>query len=190
MPVSARRTRERTARRRSILDAAREVAEAEGWAAVTTRRLAGLIDYSQPVLYSHFSSKNEIVAAVAVEGFAELAADMAASRTASPTPTDALLAVCRTYLEFAATKPALYEAMSTQPTTLAFGQPETPAPLQAAFAELRAALSPVAAVHDADLCTEIVWSTLHGMAMLSAGGRLRPMDREHRLTMLVDILQS
>ena len=41
--------------------------------AVTTRRLAGLIDYSQPVLYSHFKNKADIMAAVANRGFEELA---------------------------------------------------------------------------------------------------------------------
>ncbi|HXP58388.1 MAG TPA: TetR family transcriptional regulator, partial [Streptosporangiaceae bacterium] len=43
----ARRTAER---RQQILDAARTVAEAEGWAAVTSRRLADAIGYTQPVL--------------------------------------------------------------------------------------------------------------------------------------------
>ena len=41
-------------RRQQILDAARSVAEAEGWAAVTSRRLADVIGYTQPVLYAHF----------------------------------------------------------------------------------------------------------------------------------------
>jgi AcrR family transcriptional regulator len=48
------------------------LAEAEGWDAVTTRRLATEIESSQPVLYSHFKGKDAIMAAVAVQGFAEL----------------------------------------------------------------------------------------------------------------------
>src|SRR5580704_18911858 len=70
-------TRERRAaeRRQQILDAARAVAEAEGWAAVTSRRLADAIGYTQPVLYQHFpGGKTEIMRTVALAGFAELAA--------------------------------------------------------------------------------------------------------------------
>ena len=57
MSIAERRERQRAERYELILAAARELAEAEGWDAVTTRRLAGLIDYSQPVLYSHFKGK-------------------------------------------------------------------------------------------------------------------------------------
>jgi Helix-turn-helix domain len=39
------------------------------------RRLADAIEYSQPVRYSHFPGKDGILAAVALEGFTELAAD-------------------------------------------------------------------------------------------------------------------
>ena len=41
---------------------------------MTIRRLADEIEYSQPVLYSHFENRDAIVAAVAVEGFLELQA--------------------------------------------------------------------------------------------------------------------
>ena len=55
MATEDRRARERAARRRLIVDTARQLAEAEGWDAVTTRRLSTEIEYSQPVLYKHFS---------------------------------------------------------------------------------------------------------------------------------------
>ncbi|MEU2714984.1 hypothetical protein [Streptomyces sp. NPDC007205] len=43
-----RRERERAQRERLIVTAARELAEAESWHAVTTRRLAAEIEYSRP----------------------------------------------------------------------------------------------------------------------------------------------
>ena len=55
-----------------IVKAARDLAETEGWESVTTRRLADRIEFSQPVLYSHFEGKDAIVTAVALEGFGEL----------------------------------------------------------------------------------------------------------------------
>ena len=80
MAVQERRERERAQRERLIVTTARDLAEAEGWDAVTTRRLAELIEYSQPVLYSHFKGKGAIMAAVAVEGFAEIAVQLRAAR--------------------------------------------------------------------------------------------------------------
>ena len=77
MSVIDRRRRQRAQRHDLIIAAARDLAEAEGWEAVTTRRLAELVEYSQPVLYSHFDGKDAIVRAVAIEGFADLAADWA-----------------------------------------------------------------------------------------------------------------
>jgi AcrR family transcriptional regulator len=49
MAIEDRRERERAARRRLIVTTARMLAEAEGWDAVTTRRLSTEIEYSQPV---------------------------------------------------------------------------------------------------------------------------------------------
>jgi hypothetical protein len=82
---TARRERERTERHRLIIATARELAEAEGWDAVTTRRLAERVEYSQPVLCSHFANKEAILGAVALESFTEFADGLAAARqSASP----------------------------------------------------------------------------------------------------------
>ena len=184
MSVRERRARERQQRERLIVTTARELAEAEGWDAVTTRRLADAIEYSQPVLYSHFSSKDAIVRAVAVEGFTELAATLRDARYAARSPRRALLDLARAYLEFAHTRPALYDAMFTL-AELPFAKPDTPAPLHEAFAELRQALAPFAAARDLDTLAEVVWSALHGLATLSRGDRLRPDHGEQRLALLV-----
>ena len=50
MAIEDRRERERATRRQLIITTARTLAEAEGWDAVTTRRLSTEIEYSQPVL--------------------------------------------------------------------------------------------------------------------------------------------
>jgi len=47
------------------------LAEAEGWDAVTTRRLSSQIEYSQPVLYKHFTEMEQIADAIAIDGFGE-----------------------------------------------------------------------------------------------------------------------
>ena len=184
MSVWDRRARERQHRERLIVTTARELAEAEGWDAVTTRRLAEAIEYSQPVLYSHFSGKDAIVRAVAVEGFTQLAAALRDARHGARSPRPALLNVARAYLEFAQTRPALYDAMFTL-AELPFAKADAPAPLQQAFAELRQALAPFAPTRDVDTLAEVVWSALHGLATLSRSHRLRPDHAEQRLNLLV-----
>lgn len=136
MSIQTRRQRERAERERLIITAARELAESEGWDAVTTRRLAEEIEYSQPVLYSHFKGKDAIMAAVAMEGFADLAAELRAARASATDPRQAIADVAAAYMAFAEQRSALYDAMFTHTVDLTFASPETPAALREAFAEL------------------------------------------------------
>ena len=185
MATEDRRARERAARRQLIVDTARQVAVAEGWDAVTTRRLSTEIEYSQPVLYKHFSGMDQVAAAVAIDGFAELARQLGTGRTDAETPGDALTRIARGYLDFARDNPAVYDAMFTGRTTLHFAQADTPPELVAAFGELREATSLVASEADADTLTEVFWAALHGLVSLSRGGRLRPEYERERVDALI-----
>jgi AcrR family transcriptional regulator len=184
MSISSRKERERTERRQRIIDSARELAEAEGWEAVTVRRLAERIEYSQPVLYSHFASRSAIVAAVAEQGFADLAGAMARARAKAKTPPDALRLGARAYLDFASANPARYDAMFSMSVDLVFGLDARKA-LRDGFGELEAMFRPFAAGRDLGARTEVAWASLHGLATLERAGRLRPELRDRRLQILV-----
>ena len=186
MSVQERRERERTHRERLIVTTARDLAEAEGWDAVTTRRLAELIEYSQPVLYSHFKGKDAIMAAVAVEGFAEIAAKLRAARAKAATARAALAAVVSAYVDFAERRPALYDAMFIHAVDLQFAHPETPAALREAFGAIREALRPFTGDDDLDVHTEVLWAGLHGLATLMRGGRLPRETHGRRIALLLD----
>lgn len=181
MTATTRRDRERANRHQLILTAARELAEAEGWDAVTTRRLAERIEYSQPVLYSHFHGKDAIVAAVALQGFEEMAGRLRRARLGAE-GNGQLRAVCRAYLEFATAQPALYQAMFVMPTDLKFAVEETPAPLRASFEEFVSALPP--GTEQPALTAELTWSALHGIAVLSATARIPPEGQDERVAVL------
>src|ERR1700722_19887367 len=111
MAIEDRRARDRAARRQLITDTARKLAEDEGWDAVTTRRLSTEIEYSQPVLYKHFSNMEGIVESVAVEGFGELADVLSAARTGAGANHRALERVTHAFIAFAHDNPALFDAM-------------------------------------------------------------------------------
>ncbi|WP_327189675.1 TetR/AcrR family transcriptional regulator [Streptomyces xinghaiensis] len=189
MSVQERKERERAGRERLIVATARELAEQQGWDAVTTRRLAERIEYSQPVLYSHFRGKREIIGAVALEGAAEMAAALRAATRAANGPRGRVSALARAYLDFAERNPAVYDAMFRLDGGLAFAHEDTPEPLKDAFAALLENLDEVAGdgVHPG-LFTEVFWAALHGLATLTRAGRLPPEDTEQRVELLVERL--
>jgi AcrR family transcriptional regulator len=158
-------------RREQVVRAARELAAAEGWPAVTMRRLAAELGVTQPVLYTAFPGRQALVDAVALDGFRDIAAALEAVE-AAPLPR------MRAYLDFAAAHPRVYEAMFSMPSGLAFAADDTPEPLRRAFAGIRDVFP------DADgVRAEVAWSALHGLATLGAAGRLRPDQAEARLVL-------
>ncbi|MCX5321056.1 TetR/AcrR family transcriptional regulator [Streptomyces sp. NBC_00120] len=189
MSVQERKQRERAARERLIVATARELAEQQGWDAVTTRRLAERIEYSQPVLYSHFRGKREIIGAVALEGATEMAVALRAATSAADGPRERVVALARGYLDFAERNSAVYDALFQLDGGLAYAQEDTPEPLKDAFAALLECLGEVAgdSVHPG-LFTEVFWAALHGLATLTRAGRLLPEDAEQRVELLVDRL--
>jgi AcrR family transcriptional regulator len=189
MSVLDRKQRERAERERLIVATARELAEQQGWDAVTTRRLAERIEYSQPVLYSHFRGKREIIGAVALDGAAEMAVAVRAAASAADGPRARVTALARAYLDFAARNPAVYDALFQLDGGLAFADEDTPEPLKDAFAALLDSLGEVTGDGvDPGLFTELFWAALHGLATLTRAGRLPLEDAERRVELLVDRL--
>lgn len=182
MGTAERKGRDRAEREHRIVAAARAIAEREGWDGVTIRRLADEIEYSQPVLYAHFKNRGAIVAAVAVEGFKELAVALREAASGS-TGRNALKNVALAYLAFALDRPALYDAMFVLPTDLRFAEAGTRPELRAGFEALAAVVAPFC-VEVADV-TETFWAALHGLAALERSGRVRPGARNQRIALVV-----
>ena len=182
-PSKARRLADREA---LIVAAARSLAEEQGWDAVTTRRLADAIGYSQPVLYGHFpEGRSQIVTAVALVGIDELTTVMSTPGPAR-TGADRLRALVTGYLDFAERCPATYEAMFRLPIAVPFASAETPRPLRDAF---QAIVDVLGGLEDppADLGTaaEVLWAALHGVATLRVATRFAPDNQERRVEELV-----
>jgi AcrR family transcriptional regulator len=184
--TAERKVRDRAEREQRIVAAARVIAEREGWEAVTIRRLAAEIEYSQPVLYSHFENRDAIVAAVAVEGFRDLTVALREAASASQGRENALQAVAMAYLDFALRWPALYAAMFVLPTALRFATSQTEPELRAGFGAIAAVVAPFC--DDVEIVTETFWAALHGLAELERSGRIRPYMRAERIALVVRAL--
>ncbi|TDK31254.1 TetR/AcrR family transcriptional regulator [Rhizobium deserti] len=185
MGISERREREKAEREQRIVGAARMLAEQDGWASVTIRRLAQEIEYSQPVLYAHFENRDAIVGAVALEGFGELAPTLRKSALKGATSRQALEDVATAYLEFAFERPAVYEAMFILPSGLRFAKSDTPHVLRETFGAMMAVVEPLCT--DVEIATEAFWATLHGLAELERHGRIRSSHRKERMRHIVDM---
>jgi AcrR family transcriptional regulator len=158
-------------RRELITAAAGRIAESEGWAAVTMRRLAAEIGVTQPVLYSAFpDGRQAVIDAVAVRGFEAIAVALEA---VEPHP----MARMRAYLDFALGQPRLYEAMFSMPSGLKFGPGNEVEPLHRAFTAIQEAF-PSPDVTGA----EVAWATMHGLATLQLSERLPASHTDARLT--------
>ena len=182
--IEERKVRDREARRGQIIRAARQIATGEGWPSVTVRRLSEEISYSQPVLYSHFAKRDDIVAAVAIEGFRELglALEKATQRSRR---SHLLEAAAKVYLEFASGAPALYEAMFSLLLSVPFDDPATPPELHFAFAQILK-LFP-AGTAQRETMAEMFWASLHGVAELTKTKRFPPRRQKERVRVLVKI---
>lgn len=185
--IAERKLRDRQARRAQILSAARRIAENEGWPSVTVRRLSVEIAYSQPVLYSHFGSREGILTAVAIEGFAELgtALEKAQKRPKGGNPLES---TATAYLAFAAASPALYEVMFSLSLSVPFDEAGTPSELRFAFAQLLGLFPGRGA--KAEVLSELLWASLHGLADLTRTKRLPPGRQKERVKALVDRFSS
>jgi AcrR family transcriptional regulator len=182
--------RRQAAREERIVAAARTLAETSGWDSVTTRRLADIIEYSQPVLYGHFpDGKSQIVTAVALAGFEELAAALSHAGAEAPqaaNAADRVRAIVTTYLDFAERHPATYEAMFRLPIGAPFASDDTPQAMKDGFdAIVRALAARDRPPTDLGTAAEVLWGAMHGVATLGRAGRFDPARHERRVDEIV-----
>lgn len=184
MGVAERKGRQRTECEHRIPAAARLIAASEGWRKVTIPRLARVIGYSQPVLYSHFGNRDASAAAVAVERFAKLAIALRQAAQGSTDRRSSVQNVAVAYLAFAREHRTLHEALFTMPTGLRSAQANTKSELKDALAAPAAVVMPLNG--DVKTATETFSAALHGLAALERSGRIRPSARDERMALLVD----
>ena len=164
--------------REHIIDVSRAIIEDEGLEYLTIRRIAETISRTQPAVYQHFAGKDEILAAVVVDGFVALVESL---KRAAKGEKPSLTAIASAYVRFGLERPRLYEVMFVAPPVIAFAVSETPMPAQIAFqifttAVAESGLEPT----QIGTVTEVVWAALHGLVMLSITKRLRPGRALHR----------
>ncbi|WP_394071361.1 TetR-like C-terminal domain-containing protein [Roseixanthobacter glucoisosaccharinicivorans] len=91
--------------------------------------------------------------------------------------------VCAAYVNFARSRPIVYEAMFVLPTNIKFASDEAPSALRAAFEALVAALGPNR--REPVFPAEVLWGALHGLVVLTQSGRIPASGTEARFESLL-----
>jgi AcrR family transcriptional regulator len=174
--IKERRQRQRQELRAGILAAAREIASSEGWQAVTIRKIAALIEYSPPVIYEYFGSKEEILLEVMRTGYAEQLRAVEAAAGAAVGPEEALLAMGRAWLDSAFRSPDLYQVMYGL-GGVPFSATETRKEGEKIGSVIGEAIEGVLRKHgkeadDVEGKVALLWATAHGLVALTMVDRI------------------
>lgn len=169
--------------RRQVLDAALEVIIDKGLASLSFREVARRAGVSHQAPYHHFGDKESIYAAIAAEGYRMLASALRTA-LAGGTPIEAFRRSGRAYVNFALTHPAHYRVMFRPDLVRAERFPDLQQAGAEAWSELEETVARLrqsgrAELHDPSDLTTLLWSSVHGAAMLVLDGPL-PARGSHR----------
>jgi AcrR family transcriptional regulator len=194
-----RREREREEIRSKILDAARDLFVAEGYEAVTMRRIADKIEYSATAIYFHFRDKEALLKELCQSDFLTLAQQFMAIGTIAD-PIAKLKATGKAYLQFGLDYPNHYRLMfmtphpPINPDEVEKGNPE-----EDSYAFLKAIVVQAIAENrfkpeyeNADLAAQTVWAGVHGVVSLQIAkcndDWVAWRTIEERATVMIDVL--
>jgi AcrR family transcriptional regulator len=182
------RRRPRGAVRDGLVAAGLELARIGGPDAVGLREATRMVGVVPNAAYRHFADRDELLAAVCTAAMRELAGRMAAGvarvRGKHGDPAAArrrLGAIGNAYLEFAGEEPGLFATAFALPEQHAYGaEGRWTGPDRIPLDQLRAVLDELvdAGVLDQRRRNGIeypIWSTVHGLAVLTGQGPLREL---------------
>jgi len=97
--------------RRALVDAGRRLLEVEGGASISLRAVAREAGVSPAAPYHHFRDKSELLDALAIEGWDQLAVQTRAALAEAAPGRDLLVTLGVAYVQFAKMNPAIYRVM-------------------------------------------------------------------------------
>ena len=159
---------------RRLIKVARTILETEGLEALTLRAAARSAGVSHMAPYRHYDSKDDLLAAVAEEGFKNLTTAMDNSSDGADKPQHRLRGLARAYLTFALSNPALYRLMfgANLPNRSRF--PGLTAASHECCSRCVAVVAPEAGLDGKNLPLPrkavATWSFVHGLASLAIDG--------------------
>jgi AcrR family transcriptional regulator len=187
--------------RRDLIDAALELVEASGTRGLSWREIARRAEVSHSAPYRHFANKEELLAAVAEQGFRSLAERMVEQMaSASDDVSKRFEAMAIAYVEFAVENPAHFRVMFGRDVpdinkhpALREAHDVTDGLFRTGVARVLEGAGKIGIEVDTDHFTLMAWSLVHGLACLTIDGRVgdvgedavEPGEQVRSLTTLV-----
>ncbi|GAB3496637.1 TetR/AcrR family transcriptional regulator [Spirosoma knui] len=111
MEIIERKPRSREQTRSGIVGTAKAIARREGWQAVSIRKIADAIEYSAPIVYEYFDSKDVLLDEIRNEGFRHLYQEYDRILKLYRDPEKRLYEISLIQWEFASQQPEIYQVM-------------------------------------------------------------------------------
>lgn len=184
--MSARKPYHHDNLRNTLLDQAIRLIGEVGPVALTLREIARRAGVSHNAPYRHFRDRDDLLAAVAAQGYRELTEAMLAAAKRESHPVERLKSAGLAYVSFALRRPEHFTVIFDAPVPK-HAHPGTTAAAERAFSTLQAL---VKACQDAGQLPAIdslqlallAWTMVHGIAKLAITGRLPFRSRKAVLT--------
>jgi len=155
--------------RAAILDVASKMLREEGLESLSLRECARRVGVSHTAPYRHFTTREDLIAALAFQGFGWLKEAGVEAMAGLEDPTQRLHAYGVAYVRFAVEHPDRFRLMFGSATASSCA----PEAASDAFALLRDCVSAVIGKKkDADSAALAFWTLPHGLAMLILDGRV------------------
>ncbi|MCX6215909.1 TetR/AcrR family transcriptional regulator [Spirosoma sp.] len=111
METIERKPRSREQARSGIIKTAKAIARQEGWQAVSIRKIADAIEYSAPIVYEYFDSKDILLDEIRNEGFRHLYQEYERILKLYRDPEKRLYEISLVQWQFARHQPEIYQVM-------------------------------------------------------------------------------
>jgi len=165
--------------RQALLDGGLHLLRTCGIGGLTLRECARLAGVSQAAIRNHFPDKNMLLAGLAARGFEALAQRRSARQRPGADLVGWLSLIIENYVGFAIECPDLFRLMFAFEGLKRSEHPELDAAAQTSYDALRAALDAALKaeridIGDIDSAVFMLWSGMHGMAMLVIDGQRGP----------------
>lgn len=162
--------------KQALLTASEQLIAEMGVDALSMRRVTSHVGVSHAAVYRHFANKEELLAAIAEEGFQQLHEMMKASM-GSTDPLECFMSCGRAYVHFAVAHPALFRVMFGPYIPKMENYPELARENACTYDLLQQSI--VACQEAGVVCDRplpelslVAWTTVHGLASLLVDGQV------------------
>jgi AcrR family transcriptional regulator len=165
---------------RALVDAAQRLLETEGLSALSLRAVAREAGVSPAAPYHHFKDKNELLEAIAQQGWRMMNDSIAAARAQGHSVREKLGEFGVAYVRFARNHPALYRVMYDVSRERA-DLPQHMHSNDSAYGQVRdtlleAGADPLDRV-GLEMATMAAWAAAHGLAEMAAFRQIEPLKQ-------------